>query len=70
MTDPYLEKAISSVIANVAFDMFGDLDAEKAEVSTEAEAEIMIWIGSLGSPFPLGFDDKANNGTCEIEGIL
>lgn len=48
--------------ANVAFDMFLDLDDKNASSATAAAYEIMIWIGQVGKPYPLGFDEK--NSAC------
>lgn len=48
--------------ANVAFDMFLDPDEDKANSATAAMYEIMIWIGQVGDPYPLGFDSE--NATC------
>lgn len=48
--------------ANVAFDMFLDPDPENSESATDAAYEIMVWIGRVGSPLPLGYDSK--NATC------
>ena len=54
---------VSGVIANVALDLFADTDVSKANVSTEASAEVMIWIGSFGSPQPLGYHTGKSSGT-------
>lgn len=48
--------------ANVAFDMFLDLDDKNATSAVDAAYEMMIWIGTVGGPYPLGFDDT--NATC------
>lgn len=49
-------------MANVAFDMFMDLDATNSTSATAAMYEMMIWIGKVGGPYPLGYDEK--NATC------
>lgn len=48
--------------ANVAFDMFLDADSDKSMSATAAAYEIMVWIGQVGEPYPLGFDSE--NATC------
>ncbi|KAJ0108455.1 hypothetical protein J7T55_002059 [Diaporthe amygdali] len=48
--------------ANIAFDMFMDMDKVKAASATAAKYEMMIWIGQVGNPYPLGFDSE--NATC------
>ncbi|CVL00351.1 uncharacterized protein FMAN_09830 [Fusarium mangiferae] len=39
--------------ANAAFDMFLDTDSTKSTDSVLAGIELMIWIGSVGNPWPL-----------------
>lgn len=39
--------------ANAAFDMFLDTDSTKSTDSVLAGIELMIWIGSVGDPWPL-----------------
>lgn len=55
---------IASVAAkcNVAFDLFLDRDPDKASSAINAGYEIMVWIGRVGQPFPLGWDSQ--NATC------
>lgn len=48
--------------ANVAFDMFLDHDKENSTTAINAGYEIMLWIGRVGHPFPLGY--APNNATC------
>ncbi|PSR86963.1 concanavalin A-like lectin/glucanase domain-containing protein [Coniella lustricola] len=48
--------------ANVAFDMFLDEDPENSTNATLAGYEIMIWIGRVGTPYPLGYD--SGNASC------
>lgn len=48
--------------ANVAFDMFLDPDDDDAQSATAAMYEMMVWIGQVGRPYPLGFD--SDNATC------
>ncbi|KAI3398042.1 hypothetical protein diail_9905 [Diaporthe ilicicola] len=48
--------------ANIAFDMFMDPNKENASSATAAKYEMMIWIGQIGKPQPLGFDSE--NATC------
>lgn len=53
----------------MAFDMFADTDAEKAQSATTAATEIMIWIGTVGDPWPIGYN---RNKTCfqqELGGV-
>ncbi|ROW06362.1 hypothetical protein VPNG_07541 [Cytospora leucostoma] len=49
-------------IANIAFDMFLDPDQDNSTSATAAKFEMMIWIGHIGQPQPLGFN--SNNATC------
>src|SRR5262245_41379545 len=44
-----------SLRCNVGIDMFGAPNPGDAQVNTQATAEIMIWLGSFGGPWPLGF---------------
>lgn len=48
--------------ANIAFDIFMDPDKDNSTSATAAKYEMMIWIGQIGEPQPLGFD--AENATC------
>lgn len=48
--------------ANVAFDMFLDPDGDSSRSATDAMYEVMVWIGQVGGPYPLGFDSE--NATC------
>jgi xyloglucan-specific endo-beta-1,4-glucanase len=47
------------VVANVAFDMFADPNPNAAQGETLAGYEIMIWLGSVGSPQPIGYTDAS-----------
>ncbi|CAN8099144.1 unnamed protein product [Discula destructiva] len=47
---------------NVAFDLFLDRDPENASSAVNAAYEIMVWIGRVGQPYPLGYDSK--NASC------
>lgn len=49
-------------IANIAFDMFLDPNPAKSTSATQANYEMMVWIGKIGEPQPLGFDSE--NATC------
>lgn len=42
--------------------MFMDPDSDNAASATAAKYEMMIWIGQVGKPQPLGFD--SGNATC------
>lgn len=59
-----LDKSISSAKAkaNVAFDIFLDKDSKNAASATKAGYEIMVWIGRVGQPYPLGYNSK--NASC------
>ncbi|KAG8165165.1 hypothetical protein KVR01_005440 [Diaporthe batatas] len=48
--------------ANIAFDIFMDPDKRKATSATAAKYEMMIWIGKVGEPQPIGF--RSENATC------
>ncbi|SPQ22639.1 0a405a10-4426-4c9b-b3d3-717f39b25744 [Thermothielavioides terrestris] len=43
--------------ANAAFDIFADRNAASSQNETEAETEIMVWLGRVGYAEPLGYDD-------------
>ncbi|KAK4123124.1 glycoside hydrolase family 12 protein [Parathielavia appendiculata] len=43
------------VSANTAFDIFADRNPDNAQNETEAETEIMIWLGKVGYAQPLGY---------------
>ncbi|KAK4210678.1 concanavalin A-like lectin/glucanase domain-containing protein [Rhypophila decipiens] len=44
-----------STTANVAFDLFADLDPERARDEKLASTEIMFWLGMFGYAQPLGY---------------
>lgn len=49
-----------STTANVAFDLFADVDPELARNEKTASTEIMFWLGMIGYAQPLGYSkDKA-----------
>lgn len=48
--------------ANIAFDIFMDPDKDNATDATAAKYEVMVWIGQVGKPQPLGFNSE--NATC------
>ncbi|KAI7777524.1 hypothetical protein LA080_003418 [Diaporthe eres] len=48
--------------ANIAFDIFMDPDRDNATSATAAKYEMMVWIGQVGKPQPLGFNSE--NATC------
>jgi hypothetical protein len=63
------DKTSSSVIANVAFDMFADADINRASDSTAAAFEFMIWLGSRGAPYPIGYTPgEQSNATYQLGG--
>jgi xyloglucan-specific endo-beta-1,4-glucanase len=45
-----------STITNVALDLFADADSNNAKNPTQANYEIMVWLGSFGDPKPLGWN--------------
>lgn len=52
--------ASQSTTANVAFDLFADIDPELAKDEKTASTEIMFWLGMFGYAQPLGYGrDKA-----------
>jgi len=57
------------VIANVAFDIFADHDPDNAHYEVKAETEIMIWLGTFGKPYPLGWDDPSCCGNTTVGGV-
>ncbi|KAK3344522.1 concanavalin A-like lectin/glucanase domain-containing protein [Lasiosphaeria hispida] len=50
----------SRCTANVAFDIWADLDPAHAANESVAGFEIMIWLGVFGSVQPLGWDNKTS----------
>jgi hypothetical protein len=44
------------VSANAAFDIFADRNPESSLRETEAETEIMVWLGRVGYAQPLGYE--------------
>lgn len=48
------------VVANVAYDIWADLDPAKAANDSVAGIEIMIWLGIFGTAQPLGFSKKSS----------
>lgn len=46
-----------SLAANVAVDMFADVDPTSAQNEMLAQYELMVWYGLLGAPWPLGYKD-------------
>lgn len=47
---------------NVAFDLFLDRDPDNASSAINASYEIMVWIGRVGDPYPLGYSSQ--NASC------
>lgn len=43
------------VSANAAFDIFADRNPDNSQKETDAETEIMIWLGRVGHAQPLGY---------------
>lgn len=41
-------------MTNVAFDVFFDIDIERAVNTTAPRYEVMVWIGQFGSISPIG----------------
>jgi len=68
MTDPSDSLNSSLVVADVVFDLFASQDAGTSLNSTEAEIEIMIWIGSFGQPHPSGYSN-GSTGSLKLGGI-
>ena len=59
----------SNVNANVALDLFLAADDQEALSPTEADYEVMLWLGRLGAATaPLGFYDGSRD-TREINGV-
>lgn len=48
----------SQCVANVAFDIWADLDPILASNESMAGIEIMLWLGAFGPVQPLGWDNK------------
>ena len=45
--------------ANVALDLFADLDPNAAQNETHAGYEIMVWLASFGGAEPIGYSRKS-----------
>ena len=45
--------------ANVALDLFADLDPNAAQNETQASYEIMVWLASFGGAEPIGYSRKS-----------
>ena len=45
--------------ANVALDLFADLDPNAAQSEIQANYEIMIWLASFGGVEPIGYSRKS-----------
>ena len=45
--------------ANVALDLFADLDPNDAQNETQASYEIMVWLASFGGSKPIGYSRKS-----------
>lgn len=58
-----------TVLANVAFDMFLAADPDSALTSKTASAEIMIWIGTVGTPWPIGYSTNRSCYTQKLGGV-
>jgi len=58
--------ASDGLVANVAFDMFADPDAAACQSETTAQTEIMIWVGRIGGPQPVGSEDEGLAGTLRV----
>jgi hypothetical protein len=41
--------------ANVALDLFADLDPNAAQSEIQASYEIMVWLASFGGALPIGY---------------
>ena len=52
--------AKSQCVANVAFDIWADLDPVLASNESAAGIEIMVWLGAFGPVQPLGWDNKTS----------
>ncbi|KAF6829120.1 glycosyl transferase [Colletotrichum plurivorum] len=54
---------LSGVVANAAWDFFVDKNKSRTYNPVDAEAEIMIWLGKVGNPYPLMGDSILTNMT-------
>ncbi|KAK1485966.1 hypothetical protein CTAM01_12336 [Colletotrichum tamarilloi] len=52
---------LSGVVANAAWDFFVDKNKTKTYNPIDSEAEIMIWLGKVGNPYPLMGDSILTN---------
>lgn len=52
---------LSGVVANAAWDFFVDKNKSRTYNPVDAEAEIMIWLGKVGNPYPLMGDSILTN---------
>jgi len=53
--------------ANVALDLFADLDPIAAQSEIQASYEIMVWLASFGDAEPIGYSRKSGCLTQYIE---
>ncbi|KAF6804687.1 glycosyl transferase [Colletotrichum sojae] len=54
---------LRGVVANAAWDFFVDKNKSRTYNPVDAEAEIMIWLGKVGNPYPLMGDSILTNMT-------
>lgn len=54
--------AQSQTVANVAYDIWADVDPNLAANESAAGIEIMIWLGVVGPAQPLGWNQHASCG--------
>ena len=57
MTAKNIGLKAANVMANVAIDIFADVDPVAAQDGVLASYEIMVWVGAVGSPRPLGYSN-------------
>ncbi|OLN96031.1 Endoglucanase cel12A [Colletotrichum chlorophyti] len=55
------KEELDGVVANAAWDFFVDKNKSRTYNPIDAEAEIMIWLGKVGNPYPLMGDSILTN---------
>ncbi|KAL0939838.1 Endoglucanase cel12A [Colletotrichum truncatum] len=55
------KKNLTGTVANAAWDFFVDKNKSRTYNPVDAEAEIMIWLGKVGNPYPLMGDSILTN---------
>ncbi len=60
----------AGAITNVALDFFLDPDRVRAKSTTKPKYEIMIWFTAFGGVKPIGYVDREDVPSLELDGII